>query len=171
MTVTLRAATAEDIDLLRAWDRMDHVRAAMGEEFPTDWQVELAQDAHWYQLYLACEDARPFGVVQIIDPALEDTHYWGQVPAGCRAIDIWIGPPSDLGRGLGTLAMTLAVEHCFAAPEVTEILIDPLAANTRAQRFYSRLGFQAVERRWFGADDCLVMRLTRPTGVAQLEQA
>jgi aminoglycoside 6'-N-acetyltransferase len=41
------------------------------------------------------------------------------------------------------------------------VLIDPLANNVRAHRFYERLGFQSVERRQFGADDCLVFQLTR----------
>jgi aminoglycoside 6'-N-acetyltransferase len=40
-------------------------------------------------------------------------------------------------------------------------VIDPLASNVRAIRFYERLGFRAIERRMFGADDCLVMRLER----------
>jgi aminoglycoside 6'-N-acetyltransferase len=42
------------------------------------------------------------------------------------------------------------------------IVIDPLASNVRAIRFYERLGFKPVERRRFGEDDCLVMRLERP---------
>ena len=46
-------------------------------------------------------------------------------------------------------------------PEVTAILIDPLASNTRAQRFYERLGFQFIESRRFGEDDCFVYRLNR----------
>jgi aminoglycoside 6'-N-acetyltransferase len=41
------------------------------------------------------------------------------------------------------------------------VLIDPLASNTRAHRFYERLGFEFVERRRFGADDCFVYRLPR----------
>jgi aminoglycoside 6'-N-acetyltransferase len=40
-------------------------------------------------------------------------------------------------------------------------IIDPLASNTRAHRFYERLGFQFVERRQFGDDDCFVYRINR----------
>ena len=40
-------------------------------------------------------------------------------------------------------------------------LIDPLASNERAHRFYERLGFAFVERRQFGADDCFVYCLER----------
>jgi aminoglycoside 6'-N-acetyltransferase len=44
---------------------------------------------------------------------------------------------------------------------VKAILVDPLASNTRAHRFYERLGFVAVGRRTFGTDDCMVYRLER----------
>ena len=45
--------------------------------------------------------------------------------------------------------------------QVTAVLVDPLAANERAHRFYERLGFRRIERRLFGADDCFVFRLAR----------
>ena len=71
------------------------------------------------------------------------------------------GEAADLGRGFGTRIMQAAIERCFAEKEVAEILIDPLASNVRAQRFYARLGFRFAERRSFGEDDCQVMRLSR----------
>jgi aminoglycoside 6'-N-acetyltransferase len=37
--------------------------------------------------------------------------------------------------------MELAFESCYADPAVTAILVDPLASNRRAHRFYERLGF------------------------------
>ena len=58
--------------------------------------------------------------------------------------------------------MSLAMDRCFADPAVTAVIIDPLASNTRAHRFYERLGFRFVERRAFGDDDCFVYRLLRP---------
>ncbi len=102
---------------------------------------------------------RPIGFIQIIDPHEEETHYWGDCEAGLRAIDIWIGEPDCLGKGYGRQMMRQALERCFAAPDVAAVLIDPLASNERAIRFYRRIGFQAVERRKFGEDDCLVLRL------------
>jgi aminoglycoside 6'-N-acetyltransferase len=41
------------------------------------------------------------------------------------------------------------------------VLIDPLATNERAIRFYQRLGFEFVEARDFDADHCLVHRYPR----------
>ena len=57
--------------------------------------------------------------------------------------------------------MQAAFGRCFSDPAVHSIVIDPLATNTRAIRFYERLGFVQVERRFFGEDDCIVLRLER----------
>lgn len=57
--------------------------------------------------------------------------------------------------------MRLAIDRCFADPTVGGILIDPMASNDGARRFYERLGFRFVENRSFGDDDCAVYRLER----------
>jgi len=156
----LRSATPADLDLLRHWDEQPHVIASD----PNDdwgWEVELDHTPDWREQLIAEIDGRAIGFVQIIDPAREESHYWGNVPADLRAIDIWIGEEADLGKGYGTQMMQLALARCFAEPAVTAVLIDPLASNTRAHRFYERLGFQFVDRRQFGKDNCCVYRLKR----------
>jgi aminoglycoside 6'-N-acetyltransferase len=156
----LRPATIDDLDLLRHWDEEPHVV----ESDPNDdwgWEVELTRDPDWREQLIAEIDGRSIGFIQIIDPVLEDSHYWGEIEPNLRAIDIWIGAEADLGQGYGTQMMKLAIERCFADAAVTAILIDPLASNTRAHRFYERLGFQFVEPRRFGEDDCFVYCLNR----------
>ncbi len=103
----------------------------------------------------------PIGFIQIIDPALEEEHYWGNVENNLRAIDIWIGEEKNLGKGYGTIMMQLALQRCFSDPLVTAILVDPIVSNTRAHRFYESFGFKCIERRYFGKDDCFVYRLER----------
>jgi Acetyltransferases, including N-acetylases of ribosomal proteins len=106
-------------------------------------------------------DGRPIGFIQIIDPLLEESHYWGNVPANLRAIDIWIGMADDLSKGYGTVMMHQALERCFANTQVTAVLIDPLSSNTRGRKFYERMGYRFVEYRNFGEDHCAVYELTR----------
>lgn len=166
--LTLRTATAADVPLLRRWDRQPHVIAAGIEEW--EWEAELGKSADWREQLIAEIDGRPIGFMQIIDPAREETHYWGDVSDGLRAIDMWIGDESSLGRGYGTKMMHLALDRCFSDPEVSAVIIDPLASNTRAQRFYERLGFRFVERRLFGDDDCSVYRLDRAEWEARRER-
>ena len=169
----LRPATPADLPLLTRWDDEPHVL----ESDPNDdwgWETELARDPDWREQLIAEVDGVPIGFVQIIDPAREDSHYWGEVAPDLRAIDIWIGEADYLGRGHGTVMMRQALARCFADPAVTAVLIDPLASNTRAIVFYERLGFRFVERRQFGLDDCCVYRLERadwmhPPGVREDE--
>lgn len=160
MTIKLRPAIPDDLSLLRHWDEQPHVI----ESDPNDdwgWESELYKTPDWREMLIAELDGRSIGFIQIIDPAREESHYWGDVPDNLRAVDIWIGEADCLGKGYGTEMMRLALARCFADPEVTAVLIDPLADNLRAHRFYERLGFRFAERRRFGLDDCFVYRLER----------
>ncbi|MGC1246232.1 MAG: GNAT family N-acetyltransferase [Spirulinaceae cyanobacterium] len=158
--INLRPATPDDLTLLQHWDQQPHIIASDTDD-DWDWERELKRNPDWREQLIAEIGHRPIGFIQIIDPAREDSHYWGDIAANLRAIDIWIGEETDLGKGYGTTMMQLALARCFANPLVTAVLVDPLASNTRAHRFYERLGFQFVERRQFSDDDCFVYRLNR----------
>ena len=161
-SVTLRSANINDLALVRHWDTQPHVIASGVDGDEWNWAEELGKNPEWREFLIAELDGRPIGFLQIIDPRLEESHYWGAgVEPNLRAIDIWIGEADDLGKGYGTEMMRRAIEKCFAPPEVTAIIIDPLASNTDAHRFYERLGFKFVERRRFDDDDCFVYRLER----------
>jgi len=166
--VTLRRATPEDARWLDLWDKDADVIACSTDDphatvafEDTDWHEELAAQDEYSQWLIGELDGRPIGALQICDPHLETTHYWGDIPPNLRAIDIWIGAPEDRGRGFGAEMMRLALESCFADSRVTGIVIDPLASNERAHRFYRRMGFKPIGRRSFGRDDCLIHELTR----------
>ena len=158
--VSFRRATIDDLALLRYWDEQPHV-AASDPNDDWEWETELQRSPPWREQLIAEFEGRPVGFLQIIDPAREESRYWGEIADGYRAIDIWVGEASDLGKGLGTAMMKKALNRCFSTREVNTVLIDPLASNIRAHRFYERLGFQFVEERRFGDDDCFVFRLDR----------
>lgn len=158
--IRLRDANEDDVELLRFWDSQPHVIACD----PNDdwhWEEELARKPSWREMLIAELDGKPIGFVQIIDPATEESHYWGDVEPNLRAIDIWIGEAGYLGKGYGTRSMSLAIARCFDDPAVTGILVDPLASNVRAHKFYERLGFRFEGARTFGVDRCHVYRLAR----------
>jgi aminoglycoside 6'-N-acetyltransferase len=169
--ISLRPATMADVPWFDLWDAdpdvihasTDNADATVAFE-DAEWPDELAQQDEYSRYYIAELEGRPIGAMQIIDPHLETTHYWGEIEANLRAVDIWIGVPADRGRGNGETMMRLAFVLCFADPAVTAIVIDPLNTNTRAHAFYQRLGFVATHRQIFNdEDDCLVHRLTRAT--------
>lgn len=158
--ITLRPATIDDLARLRHWDAQPHTVASDPED-DWNWATELPRQPDWREQLIAELDGRPLGFIQIIDPALEDGHYWGDTAPDQRAIDIWIGEAEDLGKGYGTVMMQLAIDRCFRPATVTNIIIDPLVTNTRARAFYERLGFRWVENRWFDEDHCAVYTLGR----------
>ena len=160
--IHLRPAAPEDAPLLRHWDAQPHVVASDPHD-DGNWEIELARSPAWRELLIGELSGRPVGFLQIIDPQREESHYWGEVGPGKRAIDIWIGEAADLNRGYGGQMMRQAMHRCFADPTVRSLLIDPLAENHAAIRFYRRLGFRFVEFRVFGADRCAVHVLDRST--------
>jgi aminoglycoside 6'-N-acetyltransferase len=166
--VTLRRATAEDVVWLDLWDTDADVIACSTDDpnatvafANTEWAQELASQNEYSEYFIAEVSGRPIGAMQICDPHLESSHYWGEIAPNLRAIDIWIGAPADRGQGHGAEMMRLALERCFADSRVTAIVIDPLASNERAHRFYRRMGFRPIGRRKFGSDDCVIHELTR----------
>ena len=168
VTVRLRPAVAGDARWLAIWDKDEDVITCSTDDPSAEvafsgavWSEELAAQSDVSRYYIAEVDGRPIGAMQIIDPQREPTHYWGEIAPHLRAVDIWIGAAADRNRGYGREMMRLAHELCFADPLVTAIVIDPLASNVRAHRFYERLGYRPLGRRFFGDDDCLVHELSR----------
>lgn len=167
--MTIRVATRDDVPTLARWDADPDVIACTTDDpdalqaFPgAVWEEEIAGNSDLTCYYIAAIDGRPIGGMQVIDPHTEPTHYWGEIEPNLRAIDIWIGDPNDRNKGYGALMMSAVIDRCFADPDVTGIIIDPLDSNTAAHRFYQRLGFRPVSRQLFNdEDDCLVHRLAR----------
>lgn len=157
----LRRTHVEDRALLERWDLDSDVVAATGGGSGWDWETELARKVAWGEQLIAEHDNRPIGFIQIIDPAEEPTHYWGHVEPNRRAIDIWIGAPEHRNRGFGSQMMRLALDRCFTDPAVQTVIIDPLGSNTRAIRFYERIGFRHMGVRWLNRKEIAVMQIDR----------
>ena len=160
MMIKLRPATINDLDLLQYWDTQQHVIDSDPDD-DWQWEIELKRNPKWREQLVAELNGKAIGFIQIIDPYLEETHYWGKVTQHKRAIDIWIGEAKNLGKGYGTEMMQQAITKCFVDARVTSILIDPLKTNTKAHRFYERLGFEFVEERKFNDNACFVYELRR----------
>ena len=169
--LTLRLATRDDIPTLQRWDldptvisaTTDDPDASVAYGEDNDWEenIDIYQPDVW-EYWIAELHGQPIGAMQMIDPQREPTKYWGDIEPNLRALDIWIGEPDARGKGHGEEMMRLAFARCFADPAVTAIVIDPLASNTRALKFYQRIGFVPTHRQVFNdEDDCLVHRLTR----------
>jgi aminoglycoside 6'-N-acetyltransferase len=156
LALRLRPARLADGATLEAWDALPGVEDWSGADDAFPWARELRRNPPWRRILIAEVHGRAVGCVVIIDPAREESHYWGRCPAGLRAIDIWIGAPADRGRGYGARMMRLALDRC-ARDGARAVLIDPLARNRAAIRFYRRMGFRPLGLRRFDRDLCLKM--------------
>jgi aminoglycoside 6'-N-acetyltransferase len=156
--LTLRPATQADIPLLEAWDDEPVVVAADPND---DWEWPQTLAAIGLENLMAELDGRLIGFIQITDLERDASHYWGEPQPGFMAIDIWIGEADARGQGHGRAMMAQAIARCFADPAIHTVLIDPLATNKDAIRFYEKMGFAFLEHRTFGADLCAVHHLTR----------
>ena len=164
MKITLKLAKLSDLPLLKYWNKKPHVIFATGgdsQDEDTWLEDQLKEPSEFVWIWIAIQDDKQIGVAQIVDPANEETHYWGEVEQGLRAIDIWISEETDLGKGYGTQMMNLALAKCFDDDSVKAAIIDPLVVNTRAIKFYQTIGFTFVENRHFDDDYCAIYRMDR----------
>ncbi|MEM9326949.1 MAG: GNAT family N-acetyltransferase, partial [Bacteroidota bacterium] len=84
MALTYRFALPSDQATLEHWDQQPHIQAATGPDDDWDWATELPRRPPWREWLIFEWEHRPLGIVQIIDPKLEETHYWGEVEAHQR---------------------------------------------------------------------------------------
>ena len=125
-------------------------------------QVGIVSDGGW-----------PVGMVQWypIDP---HEYEWHDDPDGVWGVDIVLGDPARWGRGLGTAALTLLVDHLLVTEGARHVVIDPWVGNERAIRAYEKVGFQRAkllaehEVHEGEARDCWLMVLDADTHVVAL---
>lgn len=160
MSIQFRKALPSDQPLLEHWSRQPHL-AGTGADEDWGWEESLPNDPTWRKQLIATLDGKPIGFVQIIDPYEEETHYWGDIEQNLRAIDIWIGDAAKIGKGYGSTMMANAIHQCFSDAAVTGIVVDPMASNKKAHRFYERLGFRFWEPRTMHGSDVFLYRLDR----------
>ena len=63
-------------------------------------------------------------------------------PARKAELGIFLGPPSEWGRGLGGEAVALLLRHAFEALRLHRVWLHVPADHERAIRVYERLGFR-----------------------------
>ena len=98
--IVLRAAIPADALTLRRWDEKPHVIASDPND-EWNWETELARTPDWREQLIAELEGRPIGFIQIIDPAREESHYWGDCAPNLRAIDNIALPALLFGPAFG----------------------------------------------------------------------
>jgi aminoglycoside 6'-N-acetyltransferase len=138
----------EDLPRLREWLAQPHVAewwdAPDGAEAIADGVGARVGRAHPVQPWIVELDSRPVGFVQWYRVADELDWFPGvDVPPETVALDLALGDPDLLGRGVGRRVALEFVHHVLraSAPDSTEVWIDPNPRNERAVRAFRAVGF------------------------------
>jgi aminoglycoside 6'-N-acetyltransferase len=140
----------EDADLpqIEAWLRHEHVAEWWRD--PLEIAVEKRRAAiegrRDVEQYVIVEDDRPVGMVQTY--LVADHPDWGEligVEPEAAGVDLFIGEPDAVGRGLGPRVLEqFAREIVFARPGTTATVATVEEANRRSWRAFERAGFRHV---------------------------
>ncbi|MBR3761979.1 MAG: GNAT family N-acetyltransferase [Lachnospiraceae bacterium] len=138
--VYLRPMTEADTDMVVAWRNKPSVKnyfiyqADFTREGHLRWLHEVVEKGHACQMIICDKEGDvPLGSVYIRD--IDHSHHKGEY-------GIFIGEESARGRGIGTEAARLMIEHGFKELGLHRIYLRALAGNDAAVRSYEKAGFK-----------------------------
>lgn len=142
--LALVALTEADLPLIRRWLEAPHVARWWGsvETGVAEIAAHLRGDS--VAPFLMEQLGRPVGYLQIYHANGDPFWNGHDLPQETFGLDLSIGEPDSVGRGLGPEFLRLAVARLFAMPEVARIHIDPDPRNVFAIRAYEKAGFRRV---------------------------
>jgi aminoglycoside 6'-N-acetyltransferase len=137
--VTFIRVTEEHRDLLRSWLSSPHAQEWWDE--PEE-EIALIYDGKGeHEPYIACVNGEPIAYIQSWWPSRHSGLTWqNDMPASTRGIDVTIGDPINLGKGLGSLIVRHFAAKLFAEG-AKRLVIDPGIQNNRAISAYLKAGF------------------------------
>ena len=137
----------KDRSLVHAWLVQPHVAKwfygqGLQNTF-TDLDAFFQGESQWHY-WLAYDKECPFAFFitsKVCKPHDMLTH-WCVMDGNTITLDILIGDPNYLGKGLSHLLIQAFLSSQF--PDVSEVLIDPEATNSHAIHIYQKAGFKIL---------------------------
>ena len=148
----------DHLPMLLGWFSEPYVQAWWGPPADALAAIEDDLDGGRFAMWIASLDGEPFAYVQDCDPTEADECCYADAPPGARAVDLLIGPPSHLGRGLAAPLLRAFAGHA-AARGATGFLLNPDAGNAAALAAYARAGFEEVARHRDGPAETVLPHL------------
>lgn len=134
--------TQADRHLLERWARRPHIVQWWGP--PEESLAELRRAPRQGGEALIVAGERPVGYLRWQVPEREhlENAGLGDLAEGVVDIDIGIGEPDWLGRGIGSQALALLVERLRKELDPPMYMMCTSVRNARAQRAFQRAGFR-----------------------------
>jgi RimJ/RimL family protein N-acetyltransferase len=148
--VSFRRAELNDDGLISRWFHSPHVSEFWGEASKNirDFRDAMLGIYSLFNYWIGQDDTMPFCLLITTD-ATRDTpeHLAPFLPETGEAwtLDVLIGPPEYVGRGIATQMLKSFLSHIrYQNRALRTVLIDPEANNSRAIHVYEKAGFQLV---------------------------
>jgi aminoglycoside 6'-N-acetyltransferase len=166
LSIHFRRLELADLGLVREWLSREHVKRWWTEPSP-DEVVEhygpAIEGREPTDLYVIQMDEEPIGFIQTY--LATDHPDWEriiQVGKGVAGVDLFIGEPEFLGRGIGTRALTRFVEDIvFDRPTTRACVADPDAENVVSLLIFEKAGFSRAREFVDPGDDRLHVLMRR----------
>lgn len=141
MRVELLGVTVADLPLIDHWLRADHVSRYWGD--PQENSRLLRVPTQGTKQAIVVADDRKVGLVLWQHPTRQELDEAGlyDVPEDVIDIDIMIGEPDAIGKGVGPAAMRLVVDEALADPAVPYIIAATMIENRVSLRALSKVDF------------------------------
>ncbi|MFN2590478.1 MAG: GNAT family N-acetyltransferase [Actinomycetota bacterium] len=143
-----------DFELMVRWRNQPHVREWWDPDAPpltldgarAEYEPELRPSASTRACIIE-HAGRPIGYVQFY-PWAAETEELRQldvtVPDGSWGLDLFIGDPDAVGRGIGPAVVDLMCRHVFETEGSTDVVLWAAKDNHRALRAYEKAGLRRV---------------------------
>jgi RimJ/RimL family protein N-acetyltransferase len=127
----LRPFAPADLALIDGWARAASLDRYVSRLRPRAPGARRHDPAHGLLWYVIVADGADVGTVWL-EP--------GEEPGEC-VLGVFLGDPALFGRGIGTVAIGLALDDCRAAGGVDTVTLHVRRENHRAIACYAKLGF------------------------------
>lgn len=160
-SISFASLQYDDFPLLHQWMNTPHVKKWWDED--KDWTLEDIQRKYdtyvkEYKIlgdlkapihgFVINVDNKPIGYIQYYnayDFPREQGYSLETLPSSLASIDLYIGSPDFIGKGLGPkIIEQFLVEYIW--PNFEECLVDPNLSNLAAIKAYQKAGFVEVKK-------------------------
>lgn len=143
--VTLTPFSSTEVTLLRHWLVAPHVAAwYLDPESHIEWAANPPTGGN--QALIAVRD-QAVGYLrwQAVSREVLDSVGLHEVPAGSVDVDILIGKPEFVGRGIGPKALLVLLSQLRQRRDVPLVGLTTSVQNLSAQRAYTKVGFRMLQ--------------------------
>ena len=143
---TLTPFSSTEIALLRRWLAAPHVAAWYLD--PEDHVAWAANPPPNGERAMIAVGERAVGYIrwQTVSREVLDSVGLHEIPAGSVDVDILIGEPEFVGRGIGPKALLVLLSQLHQRRDVPMVGLSPSVQNLSAQRAYTKAGFRILRQ-------------------------